>query len=63
MANEIYGVLFTNTHPVPGDVYYTDDRDDQSFLRDVITPIYHTLLKVVLVTSLYPTFHIYTSKN
>ncbi|XVF60760.1 hypothetical protein PTKIN_Ptkin08bG0074200 [Pterospermum kingtungense] len=45
MANEVYGVLFSNVHPVSGDTYQTAAPDDESFLRNVITHIYIVLRK------------------
>ncbi|XP_031393208.1 callose synthase 7 isoform X2 [Punica granatum] len=47
MANEVYGILFSNVHPVSGDPYQTAVRDDEAFLRGVITPIYQVLRKEV----------------
>ncbi|XVE86251.1 hypothetical protein DITRI_Ditri18aG0020500 [Diplodiscus trichospermus] len=47
MANEVYGVLFSNVRPVSGDAYQTAAPDDESFLRNVITPIYTVLRKEV----------------
>lgn len=47
MANEVYGILYRNVHPVGGDADQEAVRDDESFLRDVITPIYHVLRKVL----------------
>lgn len=48
MVNEIHGILFSNVHPVSGDAYQTTPRDEESFLRDVVTPIYDVMLKVNL---------------
>ncbi|KAM7497719.1 hypothetical protein LguiA_022133 [Lonicera macranthoides] len=45
MVNEIHGILFSNVHPVSGDAYQTTPRDEESFLRDVVTPIYDVMLK------------------
>ncbi|KAM4105424.1 hypothetical protein ACJW30_06G231400 [Castanea mollissima] len=47
MAHEVHGVLFSNLHPVSGETYQEAARDEESFLRDVITPIYQVLLKEV----------------
>ncbi|KAK8672717.1 hypothetical protein V6N13_111081 [Hibiscus sabdariffa] len=47
MANEVYGILFSNAHPVSGDTYQTAAPDDESFLRNVITPIYNVLRQEV----------------
>ncbi|XP_021300707.1 callose synthase 7-like [Herrania umbratica] len=43
MANDVYGVLFSNVHPVSGDTYHSSVPDDESFLRNVITPLYGVL--------------------
>ncbi|CAM8896554.1 unnamed protein product [Rhodiola kirilowii] len=45
MANEVYGVLYSNGHPVSGGAYHSGPRSDDAFLRDVITPIYDVLRK------------------
>ncbi|KAE8661369.1 putative ATP binding protein [Hibiscus syriacus] len=47
MANDVYGILFSNAHPVSGDTYRTAAPDDESFLRNVITPIYNVLRQEV----------------
>ncbi|KAM3698995.1 hypothetical protein ACJW30_06G231600 [Castanea mollissima] len=47
MAHEVHGVLFSNLHPVSGETYQEAARDEESFLREVITPIYQVLLKEV----------------
>ncbi|KAK7861274.1 callose synthase 7 [Quercus suber] len=47
MAHEVHGVLFSNLHPVSGETYQEAARDEESFLKDVITPIYQVLLKEV----------------
>ncbi|KAL4622237.1 hypothetical protein ACB092_06G282900 [Castanea dentata] len=47
MAHEVHGVLFSSLHPVSGETYQEAARDEESFLRDVITPIYQVLLKEV----------------
>lgn len=49
MAHEVHGVLFSNLHPVIGETYQEAARDEESFLRDVITPIYQVLLKVIMI--------------
>ncbi|KAK9004280.1 hypothetical protein V6N11_002085 [Hibiscus sabdariffa] len=51
MANEVYGVLFSSVHPLTGDTYVTAAPDDELFLRNVITPIYALLQKVLEVFS------------
>ncbi|XP_059452724.1 callose synthase 7-like isoform X2 [Corylus avellana] len=47
MANEVYGILFSNIHPVSGATYQLAARDEESFLTEVISPIYQVLLKEV----------------
>ncbi|KAG7023001.1 putative callose synthase 6, partial [Cucurbita argyrosperma subsp. argyrosperma] len=44
MANVVYGILYSNVHPVSGESFQTEICDDESFLREVITPIYQVLL-------------------
>ncbi|XP_050383737.1 callose synthase 7 [Argentina anserina] len=45
MANEVYGILNSNVHHVSGETYQTAARDEESFLNDVITPIYQVVYK------------------
>ncbi|KAH7533719.1 hypothetical protein FEM48_Zijuj04G0161500 [Ziziphus jujuba var. spinosa] len=45
MAYEVFGILFSNVHPVTGESYTNEARDDEYFLRTVITPIYEVLQK------------------
>ncbi|BFG25654.1 hypothetical protein CerSpe_119300 [Prunus speciosa] len=45
MANEVYGILYSNVQPVSGETFQTTGRDEESFLRDVVTPIYQVLYK------------------
>ncbi|PPD70056.1 hypothetical protein GOBAR_DD33072 [Gossypium barbadense] len=47
MANEVYGILFSNARPVSGDTYENAPPDDEAFLRNVITPIYKVLQREV----------------
>ena len=49
MANEVYGILNSNTHSVSGDTYQNEPRDEEYFLRTVITPIFEVLHKVGIV--------------
>ena len=49
MAHEVHGVLFSNLHPVSGETYQEAARDEESFLRDVIVPIYQVLLRVIMI--------------
>lgn len=46
MADQVYGILHSNGHPVSGDEYQWVAPDDESFLREVIAPIYNVLRKV-----------------
>lgn len=46
MAKEVYDVI-SNVPSASGDMYYGDAPDDEAFLRNVITPIYRVLRKVV----------------
>ncbi|KAK7256070.1 hypothetical protein RIF29_29503 [Crotalaria pallida] len=45
MCNDIYGILYSNAHPVSGDMYQMVAHDDEYFLREIITPIYDVLAK------------------
>ncbi|XP_010525558.1 PREDICTED: putative callose synthase 6 isoform X2 [Tarenaya hassleriana] len=46
MANDVYGILFSNVQSVSGDAYEPEEIiDEESFLRNVITPIYQVILK------------------
>ncbi|GLT65759.1 hypothetical protein SLA2020_381720 [Shorea laevis] len=47
MANEVYGILYSNVHPISGDTYQSAALDEECFLREVISPIYQVLLKEV----------------
>ncbi|XP_011082902.1 callose synthase 7 [Sesamum indicum] len=44
MANEMYGTLFGNVQYVTGGTYQTEPREE-SFLKDVVTPIYEVMQK------------------
>lgn len=46
MATEIHGILYSNVHRVSGDIYRTETHGEESFLRNVISPIYQVLRKV-----------------
>ncbi|KAG7561405.1 Glycosyl transferase family 48 [Arabidopsis thaliana x Arabidopsis arenosa] len=46
MANDVYGILFSNVEVVSGETYETEEViDEESFLRNVITPIYQVIRK------------------
>uniref|UniRef100_A0A164XW84 1,3-beta-glucan synthase n=1 Tax=Daucus carota subsp. sativus TaxID=79200 RepID=A0A164XW84_DAUCS len=45
MSDEINGILFSNVQPVSGGAYQTTMRGEESFLQNVVTPIYEVLLK------------------
>ena len=49
MAHELHGILYSNVHPVSGGPYQIAPRDEESFLKDVITPIYNVMRKVTVV--------------
>lgn len=49
MAKEVFQILFGNVHSVTGDTLLTAAPDEESFLRNVITPIYEVLRKVIAV--------------
>ncbi|KAJ1441429.1 Glycosyl transferase, family 48 [Sesbania bispinosa] len=45
MCDDVFGILYSNAHHVSGDAYQIVARDDEYFLREVITPIYEVLMK------------------
>lgn len=48
MADVVYGILYSNVHPVSGESFQeAEARDEESFLREVVTPIYQVLLMVI----------------
>jgi len=47
MAHEVYGILYSNVHLVNEETFETTAPDDEAFLRNVITPIYQVLRKVI----------------
>ncbi|KAK9676530.1 hypothetical protein RND81_11G083100 [Saponaria officinalis] len=47
MATEIHGILFGNANPITGETYQTARHGDESFLKDVIAPIYDVIRKEV----------------
>jgi len=46
MADDVSVILNGNVHAVSGETYKLAAPDDESFLRDVITPFYDVLRKV-----------------
>lgn len=53
MANDVYGILFSNVEAVSGETYETEEViDEESFLRNVITPIYQVIRNVSIPRSL-----------
>lgn len=49
MCNDVFGILYSNTYQVSGDAYQIVTRDDEHFLREVITPLYENLMKVCML--------------
>ncbi|KAF3629525.1 Callose synthase 3 [Capsicum annuum] len=45
MAHEMHGILFANVLPVSGGAYQPVSHGEESFLRDVVTPIYEVIRK------------------
>lgn len=45
MAHEMHGILFGNVRPVSGGAYQPVSHGEESFLRDVVTPIYEVIRK------------------
>lgn len=56
MAHEMFGTLFGNVEHVIGDTYQTAAQGEEAFLRDVVTPIYDVMRKVILFTNYNATF-------
>jgi len=53
MANDVYGILFSNVEAVSGETYETEEViDEESFLRTVITPIYQVIRNVSISKSI-----------
>lgn len=46
MANELYGIMYGNVQTVSGQTVQTAYNGEESFLREVITPIYQVMRKV-----------------
>ena len=47
MANEVHGILFANVESVSGGTYQAEAVDEESFLQDVVSPIYEVMRKVL----------------
>ncbi|MCL7026663.1 hypothetical protein MKW94_009712, partial [Papaver nudicaule] len=45
MANELYGILHSNAHSASGEAFQAAHQGEDSFLQDVITPIYQVMRK------------------
>ncbi|PIA41499.1 hypothetical protein AQUCO_02200132v1 [Aquilegia coerulea] len=45
MANELHGILYGNVHSVSGGTFQPAHHGDESFLREVVKPIYQVLRK------------------
>ncbi|KAK9051238.1 hypothetical protein SSX86_027864 [Deinandra increscens subsp. villosa] len=45
MANEIHGILFANVEPVSGATYQAEAVEEESFLQNVVFPIYEVMRK------------------
>ncbi|KAF9590661.1 hypothetical protein IFM89_036153 [Coptis chinensis] len=45
MANELHGILYSNVHSVSGGTFQPAHHGEESFLREVIRPIYQVLRK------------------
>lgn len=53
MADEVFGILFGNVHPVTGEPYINEAREEEYFLGNIITPIYEVLQKVIWCGTIY----------
>lgn len=49
MCKDVFGILFNNVDQVSGDAYKIVTRDDEDFLREVITPLYDVVMKVSML--------------
>ena len=49
MCHEVYKILCKNPSHVTGSTELEEGRDDEYFLREVITPIYQVLMKVSMM--------------
>ncbi|KAI3888627.1 hypothetical protein MKW92_004792 [Papaver armeniacum] len=45
MANELYGILYSNVHSASGEPFQPAYQGEESFLQEVITPIYQVMRK------------------
>ncbi|PWA73942.1 glycosyl transferase, family 48 [Artemisia annua] len=45
MANEVHGILFANVESVSGGTYQAEAVGEESFLQDVVSPIYDVMRK------------------
>ncbi|GAU32921.1 hypothetical protein TSUD_152820, partial [Trifolium subterraneum] len=45
MCNDVFGILYSNAYHVSGEAFEIVTRDDEHFLREVITPLYDVLMK------------------
>lgn len=55
MANEIHGILFGNVESVSGARYQPEAVEEESFLQDVVSPIYEVMRKVITSISTFYT--------
>lgn len=56
MCNDVFGILYSNVYHVSGDGYQIEARDDEHFLREVISPIYDVLMKVSNISKILISF-------
>lgn len=61
MAKELHGILYGNVHSVSGENIQPVYQGEESFLRDVITPIYRVLRKVEHFSCHLPFKHFFLS--
>lgn len=52
MAHDMYETLFSNVEHVTGATSQSAPKGEESFLRDVVTPIYEVIQKVKTLLSL-----------
>lgn len=49
MANELHAIIFGNVHSASGGFFEPAYQGEESFLRDVVSPIYQVMHKVLIL--------------
>lgn len=53
MANELHGIIFGNVHSASGGYFEPACQGEESFLRDVVSPIYQVMRKVLVFSTIF----------